>query len=167
MHSIGRRSLPHDVPPGLRPNPEGEVFFITIRTVPRGVNQLAIPDIWEALRETVEIRESRNNIQCRLLLAMPDHLHGLFAFHGDVAMQRAITSLKSWMAKRHRIQWQRDFFDHRLRSVESAQEKADYIRQVLFDGPLATQPRKRYNGDRRGFRIIFLIRSDQCMHSGH
>lgn len=140
MSPIGRRSLPHDVPPTIRPNPEGEVFFITICTAPRGVNQLAIPDAWQALRETIEIRESRNDIQCRLLLAMPDHLHGLLAFPGDVPMQRAITSLKSWMAKRHGIQWQRDFFDHRLRSTESAQEKATYIRMNPVRAGLCANP---------------------------
>jgi hypothetical protein len=32
---------------------------------------------------------------------------------------------------------------------------------------LATQPRKRDNGKRRGFRIILLIRGNQRMHSGH
>jgi putative transposase len=31
------------------------------------------------------------------------------------------------MAKQHRISWQRDFFDHRLRSWESAVEKTQYV----------------------------------------
>lgn len=140
MSPIGRKSLLHVVPPNICPNPEGEVFFITICTIPRGVNQLATPAIWQALCETIEIRESRNDIQCRLLLAMPDHLHGLFAFPGSVPMQRAITSLKSWMAKRHGIRWQRDFFDHRLRSVESAAEKAQYIRMNPVRAGLCTNP---------------------------
>ncbi len=140
MSAIGRRSLPHDVPPNIRPDPEGEVFFITICTEPRGENQLAIPGIWDALRETIEIRESRSDIHCRLLLAMPDHLHGLFAFPGDVPMKRAITSLKGWMAKQHGIRWQRDFFDHRLRSWESAQEKATYIRQNPVRASLCAKP---------------------------
>ncbi|MFU8894430.1 MAG: REP-associated tyrosine transposase [Luteolibacter sp.] len=140
MSTIGRKSLPHDVPSNIGPNPEGEVFFITICTEPRGENQLAHASIWDALCETIEIRESRNDIHCRLLLAMPDHLHGLFAFPGNVPMQRAITSLKSWMAKQHGIRWQRDFFDHRLRSWESAEEKATYIRMNPVRAGLVTNP---------------------------
>ena len=35
---------------------------------------------------------------------------------------------KRWLATRHSIVWQDGFFDHRLRSLESAVEKANYIR---------------------------------------
>ena len=41
--------------------------------------------------------------------------------------QARISSWKSWTAKTCGIQWQRDFFEHRLRKEESYREKADYI----------------------------------------
>ena len=34
---------------------------------------------------------------------------------------------KEYTAKRLGLHWQRDFFDHRLRTDESFREKADYI----------------------------------------
>ena len=34
---------------------------------------------------------------------------------------------KEWTAKTLNIEWQRDFFEHRLRKEESFREKADYI----------------------------------------
>ena len=37
---IGRKKLPHEMPPGVVPNPEFEVYFITICCEPRGRNQL-------------------------------------------------------------------------------------------------------------------------------
>jgi putative transposase len=34
---------------------------------------------------------------------------------------------KSWLAKTHKIEWQENFFDHRLRDDEQFNLKADYI----------------------------------------
>jgi uncharacterized membrane protein len=51
-----------------------------------------------------------------------------------------ITSLKSWFDKRHAINRQRDFFDHRLRGIESAAEKAQYIRMNPVRAGLVTNP---------------------------
>jgi REP element-mobilizing transposase RayT len=121
-----RKWLPHDPP--LWIDPLNEAFFITINCLPRGENQLAHDDIWQALTETIEFREKRGEWKWRLLLAMPDHLHGIVSFPESFHMRSSISSWKRWIAKSHGIQWQRDFFDHRLRTEESAREKADYIR---------------------------------------
>jgi putative transposase len=122
-----RKILSHSLPPELWLEPGREVFFITICTQPRGVNQLANPQIWQAIRETLERRETEGDFDCRLLLAMPDHLHGLFSFPHTDRIKTSISSMKSWLAKSQGIQWQRDFFDHRLRTCESAEEKRRYI----------------------------------------
>ncbi len=127
MDNIGRKHLPHDGAP-IHPNSaEGEVYFITICCSPRNTNQLANPDVWQAITDTLDTREANGDLKCRLALAMPDHFHGLIEFTGDRPMTKVISNLKSWLAKTRGIQWQRDFFDHRLRNWESAQEKANYI----------------------------------------
>jgi len=126
--NIGRKHPPHDGGPLFSANPEGEVYFITICCVPRGTNQLAHPEIWQAIDETLTLRETGEVLQCRLALAMPDHFHTLMSFPGTMPMTKAITGFKSWLAKQHGIHWQRDFFDHRLRTWESGVEKANYIR---------------------------------------
>jgi REP element-mobilizing transposase RayT len=128
MDSIGRKKLPHDVPQNIVPNPEGETYFITICCIPRGVNQLARKEIWQGIDETISYRESNGDLRCGLALAMPDHFHGLFGFPETKSMDQVITAVKSWMAGKHGIRWQRDFFDHRIRNPESAAEKAHYIR---------------------------------------
>ena len=43
-------------------------------------------------------------------------------------MKAVISGWKSITVKTTDVQWQRDFFDHRLRSEESLQEKAHNIR---------------------------------------
>jgi REP element-mobilizing transposase RayT len=140
MDPIGRKFLSHVVPPHVVPNPEGDVFFITINTLPRGANQLAVPEVWDQIAESIQIREANHDLRCSLLLAMPDHLHGLFEFPGGKPMENVIASFKSWMAKSKGIRWQRDFFDHRLRGHESAAGKAAYIRMNPVRAGLVEKP---------------------------
>jgi len=137
--SIGRRHLPHEVPLGVRIGPEDEVFFITICCLPRGLNQLAHPGVWQTIDESLRHRERDGDLHVRLVLAMPDHLHGLFAFCGTKAMAKVICDFKSWIAKCSGVHWQRDFFDHRLRGLESAAEKATYIRNNPVRAGLVSQ----------------------------
>jgi putative transposase len=137
---MSRKHLPHEVPPVVLSNPEGEVFFITICCEPRGENQLAKPHTWDALVETIGRREAAGDLKCRLLVAMPDHLHALFMFPGSKGMKQIIGSMKSWLAKAHAIRWQRDFFDHRLRGHESAEEKGKYIRLNPVRAGLVVSP---------------------------
>ena len=63
-----------------------------------------------------------------LALIMPDHLHLLVAFpESDKRIQTIVTKWKEWTAKSLKVEWQRDFFEHRLRKEENFLEKADYI----------------------------------------
>ena len=122
-----RKIFSHDLPPNLFNHSEKEVFFITVCCERRGVNQLATAEIWQAIIDTIEYREQAGDVECRLLLAMPDHLHGLFHFPQASRMKPTISALKAWLARSHGVRWQRDFFDHRLRGWESAEEKRKYI----------------------------------------
>jgi len=58
---------------------------------------------------------------------MPDHIHGLISFPSDHGPSCVIGQWKEFTAKRLGLKWQRDFFDHRLRTAESFREKSDYI----------------------------------------
>ncbi len=57
---------------------------------------------------------------------MPDHLHLLIWFPEiEKRVQIIVSKWKQWTAKTLKIDWQRDFFEHRLRKEESLREKAD------------------------------------------
>lgn len=71
---------------------------------------------------------------------MPDHLHALITFPKDGEFTKVLTNWKEIVAKRTTTRWQRDFFDHRLRSDESLQEKANYIREDPVRKGLVTRP---------------------------
>ena len=63
-----------------------------------------------------------------LALLMPDHVHLLVSFpQTDKRIQTVVSKWKEWTTKTLKINWQRDFFEHRLRKEESPREKADYI----------------------------------------
>jgi putative transposase len=119
-----RKRLPHDRPLWLRP--EDSTFFITICCAPRDKNQLCNPETSAAVFESVAFRLTRGDWWVHLLLLMPDHLHMLVVFAPDKEMKKVVSQWKENTAKRIGIQWQRDFFDHRLRKEESVREKADY-----------------------------------------
>jgi hypothetical protein len=44
-------------------------------------------------------------------------------------MKQVVLKWKEWTARKLGIDWQRDFFEHRLRDEQSRREKADYILQ--------------------------------------
>ena len=130
-----RKILSHDVPDWVS---GGATFFITINTVPRGKNQLAIPTVTEALVESLVMRTEKGQWWPWLMLFMPDHVHGLIAFPEDRSMQRTISDWKRYTARHVSIQWQRDFFDHRIRNEASLTEKWNYIVQNPVRASLVT-----------------------------
>ena len=60
---------------------------------------------------------------------MPDHLHTLIAIPAETDLSNLIRDFKRIVARKAGIQWQRNFFDHRVRHDESEEEKARYILQ--------------------------------------
>jgi len=92
-----------------------------------------------AIRKLIH-REQLEDLHARLVLAMPDHLHGLIAFPGIKSMTRVMADFNTWVAKSAEVQWQRDFFEHRLRGMESAAEKANYNRNNPVRAGLVSRP---------------------------
>ena len=121
-----RKTLPHEIPPWV--DPQKEIYFITIVCQVRSQNQLALEPVATALFETVEHRQLHYLWWPHLFLLMPDHIHALLSFPPSGKTIKGILSKwKEWTAKEHGIDWQRDFFEHRLRHDESRRQKADYI----------------------------------------
>jgi REP element-mobilizing transposase RayT len=59
---------------------------------------------------------------------MPDHLHMIVSFPNTHGMQEIVRNWKHWTSDSLNIQWQRGFFDHRIRNISEYEEKAAYIR---------------------------------------
>ena len=55
-------------------------------------------------------------------------------------MRDSVTNWKRYTANRFGVDWQRDFFDHRIRHDESLDAKADYIRMNPVRKGLCERP---------------------------
>jgi len=126
-----RKKLPHEVPRWV---PANAVWFITINCDPPEKPQLCgvggqtnpAPLVLEAARFYHEMDDPRWFIHCFLL--MPDHLHAVLSFPRNGDLRNVITSWKGYVRRHHGIEWQSDFFDHRLRSAGERRQKIDYVR---------------------------------------
>ena len=127
--NIGRKQLDHEVPEGVSDSLEDEVFFITICCEDRARNVLAHPEVWSRICEAMRHFEDLQQLKVNHALAMPDHFHALWVFPGDRSMAQVVAAFKRWVARHGGVDWQRGFFDHRVRGWESGAEKAKYIRQ--------------------------------------
>ena len=126
MEQPRRKMLPHEVPFWV--DPHKEVYFITINCRDRFRNQLALLGVSDALFETIRYREENFLWWPHIWLLMPDHLHALVSFPpSGKPIRQIVSKWKEWTAKEIGIEWQRDFFEHRLRQEESRREKADYV----------------------------------------
>jgi REP element-mobilizing transposase RayT len=103
-------------------------FHIRIR-LERNSPPLTTPPVAHALLESARFYHQRLTWRCHLFLLMPDHLHALLAFPFDRDMRLIVGRWKAWQVRTLKIEWQENFFDHRIRNRAEFQLKADYIRQ--------------------------------------
>ena len=125
-----------DERPNRRPNqhtpphwvPDTATFFITINCRHREPKQLTVPDVVPLLFNAVEHYCVTGHWQIEILILMPDHLHSLVSFEGDRSpgISKTIASWKRYTSRQFGIRWQRDFFDHRVRSESDLAQKWDY-----------------------------------------
>ncbi len=121
-----RKILPH-IPPAFVP--DGSWFFITICCQARGVNQLCILETASRLIEDATHYHRQGTWFLHTFLLMPDHLHMIAAFPRDKVIAAVVRNWKRLTARSAGIEWQKNFFDHRLRSKDELQAKTDYIQQ--------------------------------------
>ena len=121
-----RKPLPHHRPAWVDPN---AVHFITINCQPRGTNQLAVTDCWESLRSCVYDLEAKGSWSVLLLLAMPDHLHFLARIASGETISSTVGAFKWRVSMATKVQWQRQWFDHRLRDERQQLQLERYIRE--------------------------------------
>lgn len=115
----------HAPPSWVRP---GAMFFITICCKKRIVNQLCLPEVAKILFNAAHHYHKQQDWYLKLLLLMPDHLHALMVNAPDKKLAELVGSWKRFVSIKTGVIWQKNFFDHRLRSEDSWEEKAAYIR---------------------------------------
>lgn len=90
---------------------------------------MAVPNRATAILESVTHYHRSGIWWVHAFLLMPDHVHALICVAPDHELALTVQAWKGWQTRTQGIRWQSGFFDHRLRSDESHQEKAHYINQ--------------------------------------
>jgi len=93
---------------------------ISSRFVADGAAQISFAraNVAPLLFETARRYDEMQKWYFRLLLLMPDHLHMLIGVPGDAQVSSFIRDFKR-ITRIAKVNWQRNFFDHRLRHDES------------------------------------------------
>lgn len=113
---------------------DSPIFFLTVCVQARR-HLLAHEAVHSILREVWQIGYQRHGWQVGRYVIMPDHVHLFCAASRQAAsLGTYVGAWKQWSSKLLRggigmtdFQWQRNFFDHVLRSQESYQGKWHYV----------------------------------------
>ncbi|MGB0417091.1 MAG: transposase, partial [Coraliomargarita sp.] len=73
----------------------------------------------------MELLENNGDIENICATVMPDHVHWLFVLGARLPLGRIVSKWKHLCP--NKIEWQRDFFDHRLRPEEEVELYGRYI----------------------------------------
>jgi putative transposase len=121
-----RKKLCHDIPAWVG---SGSRHFVTINCRHRGCSALTIPSVAQALLKSLQFYENQGHWYPWLAVVMPDHLHVIVTFNLSIGIRRTIAAWKRFHARSQGIEWQSDFFEHRLRNDAEFIAKSAYVRQ--------------------------------------
>jgi putative transposase len=102
-------------------------FFVTINAHERGSNHFCRPNVGDDILNSIQKYQAEQKWFCSIALLMPDHIHLIVTMGLENDLSKTIGARKRWLAMRHNLKWQRNFFEHRLRNDESEYEKRCYI----------------------------------------
>jgi putative transposase len=125
MHGFPER-LHHVAPEWVRP---GETFHLRIRVAREQQVPLTDMGLSQALLFAAQRYHASGRWFCVLFLLMPDHIHALVAFPRTTDMSEAVRNWKRVVARLHNVNWQDNYFDHRIRNDAEGNEKWGYIRR--------------------------------------
>jgi REP element-mobilizing transposase RayT len=126
---------------------EAATFFISTCTHQRKPN-LTIPAVVSIIVDEWRLALPRHGWMVGRYIVMPDHIHFFCAPAGDgsKSLSDFMQAWKQWTSKRLSREcgltsplWQAGFFDHLLRSTESALQKWEYV----IENPVRTGLVKR------------------------
>ena len=132
-----RARLYHKPPEWVR---DDALYFLTACCARRGASQLDQVAPFEIIKTAIDNYEEAGKWRVMIFLAMPDHWHAIIQFPEPEHIEKILRDWKRYIAKRTGVAWQDGFFEHRLRSRQSADEKWHYIlqnpvRKELVDDP--------------------------------
>jgi len=120
------RRLHHATPSWVKGAP---CFHIRLRVDASCDQALTTAPLAIPLLKAFEHYHSIQRWHCWLVLLMPDHLHALLTVSRSQSMSEILRAWKRYTASRYRINWQSNYFDHRIRNAADKRTTWIYISQ--------------------------------------
>jgi REP element-mobilizing transposase RayT len=118
--------LHHTVPTWVK---AGVLFHIRIRAAPEQTSVLTGSNLVHELLIAARRYHELGHWWCKLFLIMPDHVHAMLAFPPESGISMTLRDWKRGTARFQSVQWQTNYFDHRIRNNTEANETWSYIRR--------------------------------------
>ena len=118
----------------------GARFHIRIRTAKAYRASLTDPTLETTIQEAARYYHQQQRWFLYLMVLMPDHLHAVMSFPAEPGMSRTIGMWKHYLHSRVGIEWQENYFDHRLRNDNEFMGKTNYIRMNPVRAGLCASP---------------------------
>lgn len=131
-------------------------LFLVTCCMARRARVLTRDEIVAILREAWQDAATVHGWLVGRYVVMPDHVHFFSAPRSETGkdLSAFVGGWKQWTGRRirergvPRFRWQREFFDHLLRSSESYEEKWEYVRANAVRAGLVEDPDQwRYQGE--------------------
>ena len=120
------RRLHHKTPGWVR---AGALFHVRVRVHAEQHPPLTVPKLADDLLEAARRYHDLDRWWCELFLLMPDHLHAMLVFPSEPGMALVMRDWKRGTARFQGVNWQDNFFDHRIRNHKERDETWLYIRR--------------------------------------
>jgi len=99
-----------------------------------------LPEIGQAILGSIGHRHDKKVWFCHLAVLMPDHIHLMLSFPSELpSLGLIVGKWKHFLAHQYAIEWQENFHDHRIRSVEKYGEIVQYVRDNPVRAGLASK----------------------------
>ena len=118
--------LHHNTPGWVK---ENALFHVRVRVAPEQKPFLTDPALAPELLAAARRYHELSKWWCELFLVMPDHWHALMVFPREPGMAATIRDWKRGTARFQGVNWQENFFDHRIRNPQEAEKKWQYIKR--------------------------------------
>ncbi len=94
----------------------------------------------QVLLDSFSVYQEQQKWTCFLVIILPDHLHALLSFGREIPMSQVIRRWKSYHKWANGVQWQDNYFDHRVRSSVEYTRTYHYILRNPVALGLCTDP---------------------------
>ena len=120
-----RHRLPHVIPGWVV---QGARHYITLQAKDRIAKPFSDPRVAKALLDAFLFYDEIHRWFLWTAMIMPDHLHFVATFDLSYGLRKTVNVWKRYQGRRLGVQFQSDFFEHRIRDEKAFLEKVSYIR---------------------------------------